>query len=302
MRWSLGIGMALLVVKLVAYFLTRSAAVLGDAAESIVHVMAVAFAAYSLHLSEKPADRDHPYGHAKITFFSAGIEGAAIVLAACYIIFESIRKTLAGGELERLGAGLSLTVVAVVVNAILGFYLLWLGRQQRSLILEANGKHVLTDSYTSLGTVLALVLVAFTGWRFWDPIFGVLIAGNIFYSGIGLMRRSVRGLMDQTDPQTVDRLTQVLDTEVRARGLSFHLLRHRNLGNAHWVDFHLQFPEDMPVGQAHDQATAIEAALDRALPGRVIVTSHIEPEGDHAAAHQVLGHEEERLPRSGEGH
>ena len=150
MRLSLVVGLLMFVIKVGAYLLTGSAAILSDAAESVVHVAAVAFAAYSLKLSYKPADESHLYGHAKIAFFSAGFEGAMIILAAAFIIYESIHKWFTGLHLENLGFGTALTGAAAAINGALGAYLLWTGRRRKSLILEANGKHVLTDCWTSV--------------------------------------------------------------------------------------------------------------------------------------------------------
>ncbi|MRR37284.1 cation diffusion facilitator family transporter, partial [bacterium] len=169
MRLSLAVGLLMFVMKVGAYALTGSAAILSDAAESVVHVAAVVFAAYSLKLSYKPADENHPYGHAKISFFSAGFEGAMIILAAVYIIYESIHKWFLGLHLENLGAGTALTAAAAAINGGLGAYLVWLGRRKKSLILSANGKHVLTDCWTSIAVLVGLGLVLVTKWLPFDP-------------------------------------------------------------------------------------------------------------------------------------
>ncbi|MCP5117091.1 MAG: cation diffusion facilitator family transporter [bacterium] len=159
MRLSLAIGILMLISKTAAFWLTGSAAILSDAAESVVHVVAVAFAVFSLWLSTKPADSRFPFGYERITFFSAGFEGALIILAAVTIIYEAIRKWLAGLTLENIGLGAGLILAASLVNAGLGWYLVRVGRRNNSLILEANGKHVLTDSWTSFGVVGGLLLV-----------------------------------------------------------------------------------------------------------------------------------------------
>jgi cation diffusion facilitator family transporter len=213
MRLSLGIGLLMFVMKMGAYLLTGSAAILSDAAESVVHVAAVAFATYSLSLSYKPADESHPYGHAKITFFSAGFEGAMIVLAALFIIYESINKWMTGLQLENLGWGTALTAAAAVINGCLGLYLLWTGRRKKSLILEANGKHVLTDCWTSVAVLVGLGLVLITHWKPFDPICGMIMAGNILVSGVGLMKSAWTGLMDTADPATQKKLDDLLARE-----------------------------------------------------------------------------------------
>ena len=199
-RVSLAIGFFMLGTKLLAYGMTGSAAILSDAAESVVHVVAVSFAAYSLWLSRKPPDPSHLYGHDKVAFFSAGFEGAMIVLAAVYIVYESIRRLIAGPKLENLGAGALLILVAGVINGALGGYLLWVGKKYGSLILEADGRHVLTDCLTSLGVVVGLGLTILTGWLRFDPIVAILVALDILWMGSKLIRQSIGGLMDEVDP------------------------------------------------------------------------------------------------------
>lgn len=285
MNLSLGIGLLMFVMKIGAYRLTGSAAILSDAAESVVHVAAVCFAAYSLRLSYRPADEDHLYGHSKISFFSAGFEGAMILLAALYIIYESIHKWVIGLQLEHLGAGTALTAVAAAINGGLGGYLLWLGRRKNSLILEANGKHVLTDCWTSIAVLVGLGLVLTTKWLPFDPICGILMACNILWSGVGLLRSAFAGLMDKADPQSHKRLVELLDRETKLRGLSYHQLRHRNLGDAHWVEVHLLFPAGYSLAKAHQAATDIERVIERGLEPRSYVTTHLESTSDHDALH-----------------
>lgn len=285
MNLSLAAGLVMFVMKAGAYLLTGSAAILSDAAESVVHVAAVIFAAFSLRLSYRPADSHHLYGHAKIAFFSAGFEGAMIVLAAIYIIYESITKWYHGLHLEHLGAGTALTAAAAVINGVLGGYLLWIGRRKKSLILEANGKHVLTDCWTSLAVLVGLALVLITGWLPFDPICGILMACNILWSGTGLIRSAFGGLMDRADPATQRTLTETLDRETAARGLEYHLLRHRNVGDAHWVDVHLVFPDEISLAEAHRTATEIERAIEAALQPAAYVTTHLETISDHEILH-----------------
>ena len=179
MRLSLAVGVLMLLGKTTAYLMTGSAAILSDFAESVVHVIAVAFAAFSLRLSTKPAGPTFLYGYERITFFSAGFEGAMIVVAAIWILVEAIAKWMAGLKLEHLGAGTLLLVAAGTLNAWLGWYLLRVGKRSHSLILEADGKHVLTDCFTSFGVVAGLGLVLLTGWKPFDPLVAIAIALNI---------------------------------------------------------------------------------------------------------------------------
>jgi cation diffusion facilitator family transporter len=285
MRLSLVIGFLMLVIKMGAYLVTGSSAVLGDAAESVVHVAAVMFATFSLWLSTKPPDENHRYGHSKIAFFSAGTEGLLIILAAVYIVHQSLAMLIAGSGPGELGKGIILTAATIVINGVLGAYLISIGRRHHSLILISNGKHVLTDSWTSLGAIGGLVLVYFSGWSGWDPVFGLIMAANILVSGYGLVRESVSGLMDVANPEHSDTFKVLFERETQSRGVSFHALRHRDSGLVHWVDVHLLFPDDISLKEAHRTATEIELAVGRAFHKPVRITTHLECEGDHDDLH-----------------
>ena len=286
MRISLAIGFLMLVLKVGAYVLTSSAAVLGDAAESVVHVVAVMFATFSLGYVHKPADDDHPYGHSKVAFFSAGIEGALIVIAALFIIFTSVQRWFQHLPPANLDEGLALTALTIVINAALGFYLLRTGRRAGSLILESNGKHVLTDFWTSLGALVGLGLVALTGWYGWDPLCGLLMAANIIWTGYSLMRHSIGGLMDTADPRLNAALDAALRRETEKHGLQFHALRHRDAGDMHYVEVHLLFDDDIMLQAAHRTATEIELAVQGSVSHPVLITTHLECLGDHDELHQ----------------
>jgi cation diffusion facilitator family transporter len=285
MRLSLAVGFFMLAAKSFAYWLTGSAAILSDAAESVVHVVAVSFAAYSLWLSVKPADRSHLYGHDKISFFSAGFEGAMIIIAAFYIIFISIEKWISGLKLENLGIGTGLTFLASVINGGLGFYLIAIGRKNHSLILEANGKHVLTDCWTSLGVVVGLSLAMITGWLVLDPIIAILVALNILWTGGQLIRQSIGGLMDEVDPETEARIKSLLDPITQSQGIEYHALRHRSTGSTLWMELHLLFPKGILLENAHAIATQIEDRLKNNFPTRTEVITHLETLEDHADIH-----------------
>jgi cation diffusion facilitator family transporter len=290
MMISLFVGILMLIMKVGAYVITNSSAILSDAAESVVHVIAVAFAAYSLRLSFKPADSEHPYGHAKVSFFSAGFEGAMIVIAAIYIIYESIHKWLTGLYLENLGIGTGLTALAAVINGGLGLYLVSMGKKKKSIVLEANGKHVLTDSWTSIGVLVGLGFTMATGWLPWDPIFAILVALNILYSGFGLIRRSVSGLMDRANPEVNDKLIEILDRETKERGILYHNLLHRDLGNMHWIELHLLFPQNTTIKEAHSMATEIENVINQQIEPGIKITTHLEAIEDHKEVHEGSGH------------
>ena len=285
MRMSVAAAVFLLAVKLVAYAWTDSSAILGDTAESVVHLAAILFAAYSLTYSRRPADRDHLYGHTKITFFSAGFEGAMIVIAAVYIVVNAIGKWLSGAAPTHLAVGLWLTVLVLAINGSLGIHLLRVGRRESNLILRANGQHVLTDAWTSLGVLIAFILILATGWAFWDPLFAIIVALNILWAGLRLMRRSFMGLTDWADPKTGRLLREVLDRECPKLEVRYHGLRYRDLGNTADIDVDLLFPDEMPLVKAHELATQIEAAIQKAVPGHALITTHLEPVRHHAVIH-----------------
>ncbi|HEY6191163.1 MAG TPA: cation diffusion facilitator family transporter [Bacteroidota bacterium] len=288
MRLSLLIGFFMLVIKMYAYVITGSTAILSDAAESVVHVIAVSFAAYSLMLSMKPADEAHPYGHDRIGFFSAGFEGLMIVLAALYIIYEAVHEWLTGLSIRNLDTGTLFIVVATAVNGGLGWYLVRQGKKHNSIVLEANGKHVLTDSWTSLGVIVGLLLVLATGWLPFDPILAIIVGANILWTGGNLLRRSIKGLMDEIDPETEKDLKSILQIETARLQIEFHGLRYRNAGNRLLVEFHLLFPDDLTIAKAHERATLIEEAMHKAFPNRLEIISHLEPIEGHDEVHKKI--------------
>ena len=288
MGLSLFVGFLMLTGKMYAYIITGSAAILSDAAESVVHVLAVSFASFSLWLSLQPADESHPYGHDKISFFSAGFEGAMIVFAALYIIYEAVTKWMGGLELRNLDTGAYYVAAAGLINAALGGYLVWQGKRHKALILVANGKHVLTDSWTSFGVVVGLVLTLVTGWLPFDPIMAILVALNILWSGGSLIRQSIGGLMDERDQETHTTVLEVLENEAKKRGLKYHEVRHRNNGSSLWIDLHLLFPNETNIEEAHWKATEVEAELKAAFSIPVTVISHLEPIHGHDQTHKEL--------------
>ena len=286
MRLSLVFGVVMMLGKVAAYVLTGSAAILSDAAESVVHVVAVAFAVFSLWLSSRPANSKYLYGYERITFFSAGFEGAMIVLAAIAIIYSAIHKWLRGLRLEHLGMGTLFVLAAAVINAGLGWYLVRTGRRTHSLILEADGKHVLTDSWTSFGVVGGLCLVLVTGWKPFDPLIAIAVAANILWSGGRLAWRSAVGLLDYSDPEAGKKIREKLDAICGELGINYHGVRFRTTGNRLLVEVHLLFPHGTAVGEAHRVATVIEESLPHGfdLPAEVI--THLESLEDHESVHR----------------
>src|ERR1039458_9760442 len=285
MRLSLVIGVAMLLGKTAAYFMTHSAAIFSDAAESVIHVIAVGFAGFSLRLSTRPASHHFLYGYERITFFSAGFEGALIVVAAIAIITESLREWIAGLQLQHLGSGVVLILVAGIVNASLGYYLIRTGRRTNSIILEANGKHVLTDSWTSFGVVGGLGLVLMTHWKPFDPLVAIVVAANILWSGGRLVWHSAAGLLDYSDPETGRRIRERLDAICSELNIEYRGVRFRTTGYRQIIEVHLLFPRLTSVSEAHALATVLEERLPNELRVPAEVITHLESSEDHALVH-----------------
>ncbi|MCX8497404.1 MAG: cation diffusion facilitator family transporter [Akkermansiaceae bacterium] len=277
MNLSLGVAVLLLGAKVTAAVVTGSSAVYSDAAESVVHLLAVGFAAWALRLAHKPADETHHFGHDKVAFLSAGFEGAMIAAAAVLILYEAVRQFTYGVHIGNIGFGVKITAVAALINLVLGVILVRIGKKSGSPLVRANGMHVLTDVWSSVAVLVALALIQWTHWVWWDPIAAVLAALNILRVGFQLIRESLGGLLDESNPVVERQICDLLDRQVHERGLSYHNLRCRHSGRTHWVEFHLVFDDDLSVGEAHEAATQIEASVADLLrpDGRVI--SHLEP-------------------------
>jgi cation diffusion facilitator family transporter len=286
MRLSLIVGVAMLIGKVAVYLMTHSAAIFSDAAESVVHVIAVGFAWFSLRLSTRSASPHFLYGYERITFFSAGFEGAMIVVAAVAILYESIRMWITGLQLERLGTGTALVLIAGVVNAGLGYYLLRVGRRTNSLILVADGKHVLTDSWTSFGVVGGLGLVLMTHWKPFDPLVAIAVAANILWSGGHLVWHSAVGLMDYSDPEAGRKIRDKLDAICSELSIQYHGVRFRTTGYRQIIEVHLLFPRLTSVSEAHRLATILEERLPAELGMPAEVMTHLESLEDHADVHR----------------
>jgi cation diffusion facilitator family transporter len=285
MSLSLAVAVVLLVVKVAAAVITGSSAIYSDAAESVTHVLAVAFAAWALRFAHKPSDETHHFGHDKVAFLSSGFEGAMISAAALLIVYEAGRQVFVGGQIASMGVGMILTAIAAAVNFVLGSALLRVGKKRNSAVLRANGHHVLADVWTSGGVLAALALIHFTGWQWWDPVFAVLAAAKLLWTGAKLMRESFGGLMDEADLKVEKELRDCLDAECAAKGLSYHNLRHRHSGRIHWVEFHLVFPDHSGLRESHEIATLMEARVASLLGPDVRVISHLEPRSAEGVEH-----------------
>jgi cation diffusion facilitator family transporter len=284
---SIVVSVLLLAVKFTAFYITGSAAIFSDALESIVNVIASFVAGYSLLLAHQPADAQHPYGHGKAEFLSAGFEGGMIVIAAIVIAFRAVETMINGPHPNKLDVGLILIAIAGVVNGGVGLLLLQSGRRRGSIALVADGKHLLTDAITSAAVLIALVIMWFMpAWTWVDPIAALLVAIYITLMGLGLLSRSTAGLMDRQDASDDKLLRDILDAHVGASGkepriCSYHKLRHRHSGRYHWVDFHVMVPATWDIRRGHEAASAIEYEIEQAL-GEGNATAHVEPCPDGA--------------------
>ncbi len=289
MAASLGVAVLMLVGKLTAYFITGSTAILSDALESVVHLFATGIAAVSLWYAAQPPDPNHPYGHGKIAYFSSAFEGLLIAVAAVGIVATAINALVTGPELEQLGVGLLITAVLAAVNAVLGVALIRVGKKHNALVLVSNGRHVLTDMWTSLGVLVGVGLVWVTVIEWLDPVVALVVGANIIWTALRLLVQSYEGLMEKVDAEEtvgiVERLN-VAQSEGRLSG--WHQLRHRRVNDQVWVEVHLLFPPSLSLTDAHARATAIETEIDALFPkDDVLVTSHLEPDThEHPAANE----------------
>ncbi|MGM0458248.1 MAG: cation diffusion facilitator family transporter [Bacteroidota bacterium] len=285
---SLAASCISLLLKSVAYIVTDSTAALSDAAESVVHLFAVLFVVYGYYLSRKPADDDHHYGHERVEFLSVGAEGTIIVLAGITIIFNAVENAITGVEITNLGTGIVLMGTAALINLATGLYLTKIGRRENSMIAVSNGKHTLTDVWTSGGVVLTLGLIELTGWLFLDIVVSLLIAAYIIREAYKLLRYSVRGLMDTRNPEVDRALRRVLKEESPDLVKGWHHLRHRTSGGTTWVELHLVFEDDISLKTAHKLTTILERKLIDALKTDAVVTIHLEPDEAHDESHTIL--------------
>jgi cation diffusion facilitator family transporter len=274
---SLVVSLGILAAKYQAYRLTGSTAILSDALESIVNVVAAVFALGGIVFAGRPADRNHPYGHGKIEFFSAAFEGGLIAFAAVVIIYEVVQSFFRGVEIRELEIGLLIIVVTGAANLALGWFLVRTGRKHDSLTLVADGQHVLSDFWTSAGIVVGLLLVRATGLAWLDPLVAAVVALNLMWTGFRLVRHAAGGLLDEEDTELLDRLLQVLRSYVGQGIIRIHHLRAIRAGRFHHVDAHLVVPEFWSVDRAHEVAEELSEKVIRDLRIEGELVFHTDP-------------------------
>ncbi len=279
---SLGAAIATMGLKYLAYRMTGSVGLLSDALESSVNLTAALIALWALSVAAAPPDAEHPFGHGKAEYFSSGLESAFILIAAAGVIYSAGDRLLHPQAIQSFTAGLLLTSLATLINGIVAWILLGAGKRLQSITLRANAQHLLTDVWTSVGVILAVVLIVITGWQWLDPAIALLVGLNIIREGIKLLRETLSGLMDQSlPPEQLQQITRHF-SPYESQGLRFHLLRTRLAGSQSFISFHVLVPGDWSVQQGHDLCESLETAIAKTISGAQVST-HLEPLEDPRA-------------------
>jgi cation diffusion facilitator family transporter len=275
-------------LKGMAFLLTGSVGLLSDALESGVNLVAALVALVILSIAEKPADDDHAFGHSKAEYFSSAIEGGLIIAAACSIVWSAYPRLLHPQPIENVGIGLVISFAASLINLGVGWILLREGKKSHSIILTADGKHLMTDVWTSVGVVAAIGLVKVTGWLILDPVIAMLVALNIVWTGYRLMQQSARGLIDTAIPNEERQQIELIFDQYRKTGIEFHSLMTRQAGQRKFVSVHILVPGDWSVQKGHDLLEIIEEKVRNNFPLPVTVFTHLEPVED-PVSHSDIG-------------
>jgi cation diffusion facilitator family transporter len=280
---SIAAAIATIGLKTLAWWLTGSVGLLSDALESLVNLAAALLALTMLRVAASPPDADHPYGFSKAEYFAAGIEGALIVLAAAGIFASAIPRLIEPRALDTPLLGLGLSMLASAINLGVGLLLIRVGRREHSVALEADGQHLMTDVWTSAGVIIGVALVFATGWLRLDPLVALAVAVHIIWTGLRLMRRSWRGLLDAAiSTEDTGEVTKLFNEYSRRYGVSFHALRTRQAGARRFISFHLLVPDAWSVARAHQLSEEIESRIRSMVPNAAVFT-HIEPISDPAS-------------------
>ena len=267
LRWSVIVAAITIALKTLAWWLTDSVGLLSDAMESLVNLASAAFALLMVKIAQRPADEDHPYGHHKAEYFSAGFEGLMIMVAAAGIMWAAVLRLRAPQPLEQVGLGLVLSVVSSALNGGLAWLMLQSARTHRSMALEGDARHLLTDVWTSAGVVIGVGLVALTGWLWLDPVVGILVAANILREGVHLVWKSSEGLMDRAlEPELIADIERTLE-QFKHHTIRFDHLSTRRSGKRRFVDLHMHMPANWTLGRAAAVRASVEQALMSAVPG-----------------------------------
>lgn len=273
-------------LKVTAYLLTGSVGLLSDALESLVNLAAAIMALAMLTVAARPPDHDHTYGHSKAEYFSSAVEGLLILVAAVSIGWTAWSRLLAPQPIEHPGLGLAVSLAASLVNLVVAQILIRAGKRYQSITLEADAHHLMTDVWTSVGVIIGISLVWITGWTPLDPIIALLVAANIVWSGVQLVRRSALGLMDTALPEEDLSIVRVVLARYAEHGVQYHALRSRQAGARRFVSIHLLLPDDWTIQEAHTLADEVEGAICQMLPNTTVFT-HLEPQNDPSSWYDV---------------
>lgn len=277
---SIAAAIVTILLKYYAFHITGSMGLLSDALESFVNLFAAIFALIMLNLSQRPADAGHKYGHSKAEYFSSAVEGALILVAAFSIITTAIPRIIEPRALDNINTGLLFSLLATLVNLLVGVILINNGKKRKSLILEADGRHLMTDVWTSAGVIVGIIIVKFTGWLIIDPIIAILVAINIIFTGYKLISRSANGLMDAAiSSEDLDKITSYLDS-LTTKQIEYHSLLTRVAGQRKFISVHILVPGQWTVKQGHDYADEMEETIINMFDEPVTVSTHIEPVED----------------------
>lgn len=276
-RWVAIVSIILLAVKFTAYFLTHSVAILTDALESIANVVAGFLGLYSLILSAKPRDEDHPYGHGKVEFLSAALEGSMIALAAVLIFYKAIVNLIHPEPIHELDSGIILISVTAVINFALGWYCVRIGKQHSSIALISSGKHLQSDTYTTFGILAGLGLIYLTGILWIDSIAAILVSSFILYTSYKIIRSSIAGIMDESDKELLTRLVALLNKERPNNWIDLHNLRVIKYGATLHLDCHLTLPWYLNIYDAHKETNMLEELVQEEFGGSIELFVHIDP-------------------------
>jgi cation diffusion facilitator family transporter len=260
-RWVAVIAIILFLCKLAAYYLTQSVAVLTDALESTVNVLAGLIGLYSLHIAAKPSDQDHPYGHGKAEFLSAAVEGSLVLMAGLIIIYEAITDLIHPNQLQQLDNGIYIIAFTAIVNFIVGTYCVFKGKRNNSIQLVSGGKHLQTDTWSTAGIIVGLILIRYTKQAWLDGAVALIFSGLILYTGYHILRRSIAGIMDEADVQLLNDLISYLNVHRRENWVDLHNLRVIKYGDGLHVDCHLTLPWYLNVLEAHAEIDAFTSLV-----------------------------------------
>jgi cation diffusion facilitator family transporter len=285
---SIAAAITTIALKTGAYFLTNSVGLLSDAIESLVNLAGAIMALGMLIIAARPADENHVYGHSKAEYFASVTEGLLILGAAIGIISAAVSRLLHPRELEQLGLGLAVSIAASAINFIVSRILLREGKNRRSITLEADAHHLMTDVWTSVGVISGVAIAGLTGWSLVDPLLAMAVALNIIWTGIQLVNRSVAGLMDAALPDHEQKLIQDVMGKYRERGVNFHALRTRQAAARRFVSVHMLVPGEWTVHDAHHMAEDFESDIRETLGSVVTVLTHIEPVEDELSMEDIF--------------